>query len=538
MFDRFFDATRAQYIARPDSAANELVYRHPDTTVPRGAKLTVRSDEQVAFFREGRVVGSLKPGAYVLDTANIPFLGGLVNVATGGNHYIAEVFFVRTAETPLGIGGSELGSFVDVNSRNLLRVLFDARVTVSVTDGIALVTQLGGQSSKSASAVELIVSGRLRNALKSHLAAEAQRVPIYQIISNAGSEDFGQAVAAKVAAEFQTLGLRFARFLDLHLTLDDESMALLRAYQKRESDLVIDAKGAQVAADPGFATYNAVKGGRSVADGLGSGLSRGFSGPVIGMGLGGLGMTGGIVPGAGIGAVNRGGHAPQDNAMPLPRQVGGKGPDRFIVDGPNGPEGPYSARQVALWILGSGKMPEGVRVRFEQDPADMWTSAGSEPSISVELNRRRGGAAPTTSSTGTGSAASSPFEIALTQAISDRRITADEMALLASLAVSGRLASTEAEARNLITQRALAANCTIEAATAIGFAYWNGVIQENQLSAAAVVERVRSNPSGTHLVWTSALSVWTDSRSVPDIAALLAQPPAPPPIGPPPPPGQ
>lgn len=536
MFDKFFDATRAQYIARPESAAGELVYRHPNTTVPRGAKLTVRSDEEVAFFREGRVVGALKPGAYILDTANIPFLGSLVNIVTGGNHYLAEVFFVRKAETPIGVGGSELGSFVDVNSRNLLRVLFDARVTVSVTDGIALITQLGGQSSQSGSAVEMIVASRLRNALKSHIAAEAQRVPIYQIISNAGSEEFGSAVSAKVAAEFQTLGLRFVRFLDLHLTLDEESMALLREYQKREADLVIDAKGAQVAADPGFATYNAVKGGRTVAEGLGSGLSRGFGGPVIGMGLGGLGGVGGIVPGAGIGASPRGIVPQQDPAPSLPRPMGGRGPDRFLVEGPNGPEGPYSARQVALWILGSGKQPDAVRIRFEQDPPEMWTSAASEPSIAVEINRRRGGSAAGASAPSVGPPASSAFETALSQAIADRKITSDEMALLASLALNGKLAASDAEARSMITQRALAANCVVEAANAIGYAYWNGSAQEPQLTPAAVAERIRAAPSGTHLVWTVALGNWTDARSVPDIAALLAQPPVPPPIGPPPPP--
>ena len=537
MFDKFFDATRAQYITRPESAASELVYRHPNTTVPRGAKLTVRSDEEVVFFREGRVAGTLKPGAYILDTANIPFLGSLVNVVTGGNHYLAEVFFVRTAETPLGIGGSELGSFVDVNSRNLLRVLFDARVTVSVTDGTALITQLGGQSSQSGSSVEMIVSGRLRNALKSHIAAEAQRVPIYQIISNADSEDFGTAVSTKVAAEFHALGLRFARFLDLHLTLDEESMGLLRAYQKREADLVIDAKGAQVAADPGFATYNAVKGGRTVAEGLGSGLSRGFSGPVIGMGLGGFGGVGGIIPGAGVGAVQRGIVPQQESSAPLPRPSGGRGPDRFIVDGPKGPEGPYSARQVALWILGAGTQADSVRIRFEQDPPDMWTSAASEPSIYVELTRRRGGGSASVATSNSGSTSTSPFEIALAQAISDRRITSDEMALLASLAVSGRFAASNADARTIITQRALAANCVIEAAEAVGFAYWNGSAQELQLSAAAVAERVRATPSGTHMVWTASLGNWTDARAVPDIAVILAQPPSPPSVGPPPPPG-
>ena len=309
MFDRFFDATKAQYIGRPESAATELVYRHPDTNVPRSAKLTVRADELAVFFREGRAVGVLQPGAYVLDTKNIPFLGQLVATVTGGNHYLAEVFFIRTAETPVGIGECELGSFVDVNSRNLLRLIFEARITVTVRDPLALITQLGGQSSSSGEMVGTIVAGRFRNALKAVVATEAQRVPIYNIISNASGEELGRSVVERVAPEFARCGLEFVRFLDLHVSLDEKSAALLRSYQQREADLVIDAKGAQVAADPGFAVFNAVKGGRSMAEGLGAGLSQGFSGPVIGMGMG-----GGMIPGLGVGLPARAAAPPSRRA--------------------------------------------------------------------------------------------------------------------------------------------------------------------------------------------------------------------------------
>lgn len=531
MFDKIFNATKAQYIARPESAATDLVYLHPDTTVPRGAKLTVRSDETAVFFREGRAVGVLKAGAYLLDTQNIPFIGQLVNLATGGNHYIAEIYFVRTAETPVGIGLSELGSFVDLNSRNLLRLLFNARVTVSVTDGLALVTQLGGQSSSSGGMVEEIVSARLRNALKSHIAGEAQRVPIYEIVSNANSETLGAAVAARVAAEFGGFGLRFARFLDLHVELDPESMQLLRDYQKREADLTIDAKGAQVAADPGFATYNAVKGGRSIAEGLGGGLSRGFSGPVIGMGMG-FGLPGGHTPGAGVGNAPRG-QSPAEAMAAMPRPSGAPRPERFYVEGPAGPEGPYNARQTALWIISSGRDPGAVRIRNEADPETLWTPATSEPGIATELSKRRGAAASA------GRSADSAFEMAMTQAIADRRITPDEMRLLVSLALNGRLAPSESQARQLVTDRAKLAGCTIEEAMqadAIAYAYWDGKAQQAGLNAARVAALVSTAPGGTHMVWTAALREWTDPMAVPEIAAILSSQGAPPPTPPPPPP--
>jgi membrane protease subunit (stomatin/prohibitin family) len=521
VLDKFFSASRAQYIARPDGASGDLVYLHPDTTIPRGAKLTVRSDESAVFFREGRAVGVLKAGAYVLDTQNVPFLGGLINLATGGNHYIAEVFFVRTAETPIVLMPCELGTFIDVNSRNLLKLVLSATVTVSVTDGLALVTQLGGQSADSGAMVTSIVGGRLRNALKSYVATQALSTPIAQITSNAGSEAFGNAVVEKIAAEFKALGLRFVRFVDLHIDFDEASLELLREYQKRESDLVIDSKGAQVAADPGFTTYNAVKGGRSVADGLGAGLSKGMSAPVVGMGFG-FGLGAGV-PGAGS-ALPGGGS--QHRPMPAdPRDSGARRPDRFLIEGSNGTEGPFTARQAALWILSSGRTADSVRIRQPLDPEDLWSLASAEPAIMAELNRR---------STG-GISGGSAFDAAFAQACRDNVIVADEMALLVSLARSAKLASTDADARQLVERRAAQSGVKVEpisgasAGAPTVFAYWNGTTQEADLSRDAVADRVRAAPAARHYVWTPELGNWTDVRQVPDFMKLFASPAPPPP---------
>ncbi len=465
MFGKLFGATQALFIARPEEKQLELVYRHRDTTIPRGAKLTVRSDEEAVFFRQGRLAGILEAGSYILDTANIPFLGGLVNVATGGNHYLAELFFVRSAETPLSVGPAELGSFVDVNSRNLLNLLFTARVTVSVSDGAALITQLGGQSSDSGDVASSIVRSRIKNSLKVLVAESAQTLPIYNIISNALTEEFGASMMARVAPEFQKQGLRLDRFLELSLTLDAESENLLRRYQSREADLEIDKKGAQVAADPGFATYNAVKGNRNVAEGLGSGLGKG-SGSMVGMGFGfGFGAGG---PGSGVGA--RG---------PSPAAAGGgiglvqpsRRPDRFFVQVGSTAEGPYAARQVALWLIARGAAPDSARVRVDGDPSEFWRPASTDPTIMLEYSRR--------------------------------------MPSASAGAVTPTIPPPSKEEARVL------------------FAYWNGEREDRDLSAEEVAARIRGNASGTNLVWTSGLTDWREAADVQEVAEALGRIPPP-----------
>ena len=85
---------REMMIARPDAAKPLLVYKHPDQNVPMYSQLTVDSDECALFFKDGKYMGYLPAGRHTLQTQNIPFLNQLVTQFTGGNVFIAEIYFV------------------------------------------------------------------------------------------------------------------------------------------------------------------------------------------------------------------------------------------------------------------------------------------------------------------------------------------------------------------------------------------------------------------------------------------------------------
>ena len=48
-------------LARPEQAAGQVIYKHPDRTVPKFAQLTVRADEACCFFRDGESSGRFAP---------------------------------------------------------------------------------------------------------------------------------------------------------------------------------------------------------------------------------------------------------------------------------------------------------------------------------------------------------------------------------------------------------------------------------------------------------------------------------------------
>jgi membrane protease subunit (stomatin/prohibitin family) len=525
----FTRETQALHIARPPEADNALVWRHPNTNIARGAQLTVRSDERAVFFRQGVVSGVLEAGVYKLDTANIPFLGGFINALTGGNHYIAELFFVRMAETRRDLGGDDLGTYRDRASQHMVRMNFSAGFTFRVADPIAFITTLGGQSASSEAMALEIVDGRLRNAVRSVVGKHVQTTPILDVVSNSHSEEFGQSVRSQIAPEFAQQGLEFVRFLELFLDLDEGSAATLQQYQSRVADLTIQAQGAQIAQDPGFAAFNLVQGQKNLLDGMGQGLAQGVRGPIFGLGMGVPGMAGiGMVP-------------PVQPTRGVPQAASSRpstaAPTRYFIVGDRGVEGPYDAKRLVLVVLSGGKRLEDVRIRQEGDPAEIAISAMDEPPIRQEYERRANRTAPSASKGDLG-----VFESVFEAAAKDGVMTDDEISMLAPLAVRARLASSESDARVVIAARARAIGCSIGTATpasaAASYAYSvDGGAPENGLDATAIARRVAAEPGRKHWVWQAGFDGWKPADAQPDVRAAIAamMPPAPP-VPPPPPP--
>src|SRR5580693_5390429 len=103
----FGNEVRREFIARPDEFKNQILYKWPDGNIRKWTQLTVEQDELAVFFRDGQVQGTIAPGRCTLDSSEIPFLGKLVDAATGGDLFRTELYFISTREFPsLPFGGA------------------------------------------------------------------------------------------------------------------------------------------------------------------------------------------------------------------------------------------------------------------------------------------------------------------------------------------------------------------------------------------------------------------------------------------------
>ncbi|MCL2824238.1 MAG: SPFH domain-containing protein [Polyangiaceae bacterium] len=133
-------------IARPDDKKQLIVYKHPDQNIPFWSQLTVDSDEAAVFFKDGRVVGILGPGRHTLQSQNIPFLNNLVKQFTGGDVFIAEIFFVKTQPVRDIPFGGPIGMMIDPLTSEMCTPRMFGKFSLVVTEPMRFVVGYVGQA--------------------------------------------------------------------------------------------------------------------------------------------------------------------------------------------------------------------------------------------------------------------------------------------------------------------------------------------------------------------------------------------------------
>ncbi len=131
-----------------DEAGTEMVHRIPERgsgDFRIGSQVIVRDSQAAVFFRDGRALDVLGPGAHTIATANVPLLVDFIGKAfSGETPFKAEVYFVSLREftdlkwgtpTPITIKDPELG---------MARVQARGSYAVQITDPQLFVNKIVG----------------------------------------------------------------------------------------------------------------------------------------------------------------------------------------------------------------------------------------------------------------------------------------------------------------------------------------------------------------------------------------------------------
>lgn len=272
-------------IARPDDAKSFVVWKHPDPTIPKFSQLTVNSDEQAVFFRDGKVVGTLPPGRHTLDSTNIPFLSNLLDSVTGGRLFITEVFFVSMREfTGVKFGGP-IGNVEDPKSGVPVQTMVHGEFSFRVTNCEQLILGLVGTGQAQAFEVRSWLKEQVLKVIRDRIAQllVKNKWPLLDVTSGAYTEELETEVIAGLLPHVSTYGMVIVRLGNFEIAIDEEDAKNLKR-------LYTDA--AYLRTVGGVGAYQQFAAGKAML-GAGEGMAKG------GGAEGGSG--GGLLGGAGLG---------------------------------------------------------------------------------------------------------------------------------------------------------------------------------------------------------------------------------------------
>ncbi|HEY6792166.1 MAG TPA: SPFH domain-containing protein [Trebonia sp.] len=269
-----------EFIAVPDDRKGQIVFKWPDVTIRKFTHAIVNADEVAFFVNTGQVVQTMGPGRHRISADELPGLGAIIDFATGGNAYRAELYFVGTREYTGFKFGGRVDNVEDPRSGLVVTLRVFGDYALRVIDPVRLITNL-------TSTVDVTDNERIAGWVSDQLLKVLRTNVTMQIVQNGWnilglsmhSADIEQAAIVAANGQLEPYGLAVSRMgnFDVNLPPEDETELKKLAHDVRYSQLA-----------GGFQQYAAGE----MALGAGQGLAQGGGGAQnaflgVGLGLGG-----------------------------------------------------------------------------------------------------------------------------------------------------------------------------------------------------------------------------------------------------------
>ncbi len=268
-----------EFIAVPDDRKNQIVFKWPDLNIRKHARAIVNADELAMFVNTGQVVATMGPGRHQIDADEIPGLGAVIDWATGGNAYRAELYFVGTREYPGITFGGRIDDVQDPQTGMIVTLRVFGDYSMHVRDPAALITNLVGTVDVANNdAITRWISDQLLKVMRTHMTVQIVRNGWPILGLSAYTPDIEQEVMAKGNEQLATYGVAIIRMGNFDINLSDQDEAQLKtlakdtAYSRLAGSFQQYASGEMaLGAGEGMAKGGAGVGGAFLAAGLGAG---------------------------------------------------------------------------------------------------------------------------------------------------------------------------------------------------------------------------------------------------------------------------
>jgi membrane protease subunit (stomatin/prohibitin family) len=271
-----------EFIAVPDDRKGQIVFKWPDVTIRRFTHAIVNADEVALFVNTGQIAATMGPGRHSVDADEIPGLGAIIDFATGGNAYRAELYFVGTREYTGFKFGGRVDDVQDPRTGLVVTLRVFGDYALRVIDPARLITNL-------TATVDVTDNERIAGWVSDQLLKVLRTNVTTQVVANGWpilglsvhSPEIEQAAITAGNGQLEAYGIAITRMGNFDINLAPEDAAQLKQLAK-------DSSYSQLAG--GFGQYAAGE----MALGAGQGMAQGGGATQGAFLAAGLGLGGGL----------------------------------------------------------------------------------------------------------------------------------------------------------------------------------------------------------------------------------------------------
>lgn len=282
ILDSFKSEAQRNFIARADEAKDDIIYKYPERNIRLMTQLTVQADEMAIFVKDGVIAGKLGAGRHNLDTNNVPFISALLEKVTGGNLFVAEIYFVTLREFASLKFGGPIGDLRDPDTQLGIGTMVYGDFSLKVNDPEKLVLGLVGMRKASNDEFLGWFKSQVLKTTRDRIAEliVKKKWPLLDVTSGAYTEEIETEVIAGVKQHVDPYGVTVVRFGNFTISIKPEDELTLKKLSK-------DTAYSKLAG--GFNQYAQGQAMLGAAEGMalgGEGAGTALGGMGVGMGFG------------------------------------------------------------------------------------------------------------------------------------------------------------------------------------------------------------------------------------------------------------
>lgn len=268
-----------EFIAVPDDKKDQIIYKWPDVNLRKGSRAIVDADQMGVFLSKGEVVGTMGPGQHRIDADEIMGLGILIDYATGGNAYRAELYFCGTREYTGEPFGGRIDDVQDPQTGNIVTLRVFGEYSYKVVDPVKLILNLVGTVDvENNDAITDWLEQQMLKVMRTEITRQIVRNGWPVLGLSAFTPEIEEVVIQATNVAIADYGMFVARMGNFDINLSDEDQATLKKLAKDTAYSRLAGSFGQYAA--GEALLGA---GEGMAKG-GGGTQAAFMGMGMGMG--------------------------------------------------------------------------------------------------------------------------------------------------------------------------------------------------------------------------------------------------------------